>query len=351
MISAVNVAANRVVVQGEKDLSLLGRLKTGQVLQARVLKSLPDGDIQLLVNGRVITARTPLLLNPDTLVQLTVADSEKGLVLKLASFPDQPPTTSVPSFMRVLTDAVPFQDLFKLDIPRIRGLLNKLALKSGTPDHGILSTIVRQGGLRWEASLADLFTRSGGHVSKQDLEALLQQDLKGLLIRHAGLSGEGSASQAKVITDILHTIDNYQSFNQYASESGKFLLPFPVFGQESFSFGRLLIDLGDRDGAREGGPPKTLNVSLFLDMSALGPVRVDFSMYGKSLSGSFKLKDRETCQYITALIPGLKKRLMAKKFQVHDFFCQVAKIEEIGTVPLVETILNRGDDQVLNVVV
>ncbi len=86
-------------------------------------------------------------------------------------------------------------------------------------------------------------------------------------------------------------------------------------------------------------------------MSRLGPLRADFSILKKKMTGRFLLKDEDTCQYVKSMIPELKTRLANIDYQVHQIECTIAKKEDIQQNRFIETLVKARDNQVLNIVI
>lgn len=352
MISGIHISSGSFEVQKDHTRkNLMPALKNDQVIDARVLKQMPQGKVQLLINGHTLTAKTSLLLNTGEMISLKVQKENDSVILKLIAPEREMSAGQLSSLISLMSRDKIFNDLGGLPIKSLKTLLHDMALKSGKTDARILSKFLASGGLMWEKKLASVLQTSNFDTLKQELSALLKQDIKGTALYLLGSAGSGSLDAMTVLTEFSETIEKFQLLNHQTSESGRYLLPFPIFAGESFSFGQLLIDTGDSSDEDREDSKKVINVSLLLNMSQLGPVRADFSIYKNALSGRFKLKDQATCDHIESMVPELKNRLVRNNYQVHQIYCQVATPDEIDKRSLVETILTRNPTGLLNIVI
>jgi len=186
------------------------------------------------------------------------------------------------------------------------------------------------------------------------LNNLLTQDVKGNILQ-ALLSSDSQNSQTtasmKSAISFMETMENFQMLNHQSSDSGRFLLPFPIFSDTAFSFGQLLIDTGDKSNTQNKDGEKLIKLSFLLSMSRLGTLRADFSILKKEITGGFLLQDDETCEYVKSMIPELKQKLESIEYHAFNIECKTAKKEEIQPGTFIEALLNAGEDRVLNVVV
>jgi len=86
-------------------------------------------------------------------------------------------------------------------------------------------------------------------------------------------------------------------------------------------------------------------------MTQLGPLRADFSILKKEITGRFLLKDDETCDYVRSMVPELKTRLLDVEYNVRKIDCSTAKKEEIQESVFIESMVTARDDSVLNIVI
>lgn len=272
---------------------------------------------------------------------------------------------------QVKTDK-PFMD--KADI---KNLLMSVALKSGKTDVDFLPRLLQKSGILMESKLADMLkSPSSGSTEIYSNPAsdspkasasspltsspappapapssFIQEDIKGAVLNFIANSGF-EASESLSLNDIhsfqefVQNFENVQLLNSHLSESGKYIIPFPLFSGDQFSFGQLLIDLGQKDKDDENGSSKEnslLKVSLFLDMTNLGPVRADFSVLKNNITGGFQVSDQETADFFNSMLSELKERLQTHQFNVHKIECRMVEPEKLAEKSIINELLKSED--------
>ncbi len=349
MITGVTVSENRVVISDKGSAAseiLTGQLKLNQTVDAKVLAAFEGKNITLLINGKTLTARTALPFSAGDEISLKVVQDKDSLVLKLIAPLQEMNSSRISSLVSLLSGQMPFKGIEKLSLPAsLKTALMEFSLQSYKPDHNLVPKFLDAGGLLLEKKMAQ--------VLKDLPHDFFKQDFKGMLLRQIGLAGAGGEKQGGIMSDFIQTIENFQLLNHQSADSGKTIFPFPVFSNGTFSFGQLLIDTGqaDDDGKASKTSDRMTYVSFLLDMSRLGPLRADFSVYGKTMAGIFKLSSQEVCEYMEGLMPELKARLSKSGYQLLQVSCQVAADQEVHPSSLVESVLKRQDARVLNIVV
>lgn len=317
------------------------------------LKELPEKKSSVTNNSSITTKNIP----------------EKVLVKNLSEQlkPDKASTNSLKS--QVQTDK-PFMD--KADI---KNLLMSFALKSGKIDVDFLPRLLQKSGILMESKLADMlkspssasteiYSNPASDSPKASASSpltsspappapssFIQEDLKGAVLNFIANSGF-EASESLSLNDIhsfkefVQNLENVQLLNSHLSESGKYIIPFPLFSGDQFSFGQLLIDLGQKDKDDENGSSKEnslLKVSLFLDMTNLGPVRADFSVLKNNITGGFQVSDQETADFFNSMLSELKERLQTHQFNVHKIECRVVEPEKLAEKSIINELLKSED--------
>lgn len=353
MITGIHVSSSEMVIHKEdgKPRTLTG-FRKNQIIHARVLKLLPRGNAQLLVNGQKVVAKTALLMKPGEQVQLKVLSQKDDIILKLMGPVQKMTTRQISSLVGFFSKNESMPDPTGIKTANVKALLYDMALKSDEPDKTFLPKLIEKSGLVWEKKVAR--TLLGNTVSpdmKDKLEILLKQDIKGNILKELSGADPGKFEGLKTAAAFSETLENFQVLNHHSSDSGRFLLPFPIFSESAFSFGQLLIDTGDKTKKDTKDADKLIQLSFLLDMSRLGPLRADFSILKKKMTGRFLLKDEDTCQYVKSMIPELKTRLANIDYQVHQIECTIAKKEDIQQNRFIETLVKARDNQVLNIVI
>lgn len=358
MIKGIHISTSEMVVQKSDARSKLPNFIKGKILQAKVLDWSPKGTAQLLINGRTISAQTPMILKPGQDVELKVIQERDSVVLKLVSPAKKLSTPQISSLVSLFAKRGSIEEIAGKRTGPVRDLLYDMALKSGKSDRDFLPRLIEKSGLMWEKKVDTALQISKSQdVIKAGLDQLIKNDLKAGVIKQFSASAAGGAegprSQPSGITGaFLEALESFQLLNQNTSESGRFLLPFPVFSEGAFQFGQLLVDTGSHSSKNKGDKESRLiRISFLLNMTQLGPLRADFSVLKKNITGRFLLNDKPTCDYVEAMLPELANRLSAIEYNVGQVECLVAEKEEIQESSLVESLLKADDDQVLNIIV
>ncbi|NOX34982.1 MAG: hypothetical protein GXP56_14850 [Deltaproteobacteria bacterium] len=353
MISGIHISSSEVVInKDDAKKQSLPIFKKNQIIRAKVIKLLPDGNARLLVNGQKVLAKTGLLLKPGEDVQLRVIQEKDAVILKLISPVQKMTTRQISSLIGFFSKNESIPDITGAKIANIKDLLHGMALKSGKADKAFLPKLIKNSGMTWENKIAGiLLGNKSSSALEFSLDNLLKQDIKGSILKEMLAADPKQSEILKTASSFLTTIENFQLLNHQSSDSGRFLLPFPVFNDQAFSFGQLLIDTGDKNKSSNKDGDKLINISFLLDMSRLGPLRADFSILKKQISGRFLLKDDDTCKYVKSMIFELKTRLKNVGYQVHNVECKTAKKAETQQSSFIESLVTARDDQVLNIVI
>ncbi len=363
MITGVHISSSKMIIQNDDGKNdSLPKLKKNQVITAKVISQPAQGKVQLLINGKPVTAKTALLLTPGEEVQLKVVQEQDAVVLKMTGPVRKMTTSQMSSLIGFFSNRPDLPDMDDIKMTRVKDLIKEMSLKSDKPDHEFLPRLIEKSGITWEKKIARvLLNESSSADLKTRINLLMKQDVKGNLLNEllnkiplgsdvAGPDGNRS-SMPKTAALFLETMENFQSLNHHSSESGRYLLPFPVFSDAAFRFGQILIDIGKNLKSENTENDRMINISFLLDMTRLGSVRADFSIFKKEIYGRFRLADQDTCDYVGSLISELKTRLADKKYHVHHIECMVAEPEDIQPGSLIETLVKSKDDKVLNIVV
>ena len=197
---------------------------------------------------------------------------------------------------------------------QFRELINDLSLRLYSNfDPGLLRIMINKSGLNWERKLKEIFiSRSFG---EDDLEKLLEEDLKGLASRLLALKGDKGGPLKRFVS----TITNIQLLNQLTlAQDQRIFLPVPIQLPDGFfTLGQLLISLPTQEedsNTRKKSDKNDFRISFLLELSNLGPLRSDLIIRGKEISGKFLLAREETRVLIKNKIPSFINNLKEKGF-------------------------------------
>jgi len=383
MIPSLHIASLKIIGnnQEKSKLSDILNLKPGRIVDAKVLDVTAPNRVQLLVDGQKLTVSTQLPLTRGMDIPMKVVRFQDGIVLKPFTTPSSPamntgrPISSVPAILpdstalhgtekslqtasfQSFSPAKIFQGLGALSQarePLLNDILMGLSLKSDVRDDQFLHKIIENMGLSFEKKLANGFEdapdkKTVAHVIKQ----MAGQDLKAASLSLAGM--ESDPNKAIVLKHISDALDNFAQLNVKSGDSGqsqdgiRFLLPFPVWREDGFDFGQLMVDMGKT--GKTNTKKKILSISFLLNMTALGPLRADFSILDKTITGRFLLEKQEICDYLTPKVSQLRQRLSGIGYQAGNIDCRVARPEQIAPTSLMLSMKTPDDMQGLDIVV
>ncbi len=138
------------------------------------------------------------------------------------------------------------------------------------PEHTLLNQLLAPLAAReppdahWLAQLSTLlglnFEKKLAHQTGR-----LQDNLKGVLLRHAGHTPDRHSHAA----ELLQVLEAHQLFQAKLALSGLYYLPLPLADS---GWGYILFDLPQRGERQDDKEPRTTTIRVCLSLSALGPV-------------------------------------------------------------------------------
>ena len=192
--------------------------------------------------------------------------------------------------------------------------------------------------------------KAGEQTSAPAPAKVIQEDVKGLALKLLGELKGDKSDPSGVLKEFSENMEKMQIINHHTSETGRYVIPFPIFDESGFRFGQFLFDRGDpsRDQADSGS--RLIKASVFLDMSRLGAVRADLAFLNKDVSGTIEVSDEEIRHYIVSRLPELEVRLKIHGFNLSRMTCRVRSRQELEQASLFNEVLNQGEG-VLNIVI
>jgi hypothetical protein len=225
---------------------------------------------------------------------------------------------------------------------RIWALLGRISPHPDDVCHPeFLRSFIDGSGMIWEHKLRSLLL--SGVQSRSQAEALMGQDLKALALSSLADVGATKLLSADGAGRFLDALEQLQLLNLSGlEEKGKLLFIVPMQSDEGFSFAQLLIDLGRKEGdeASRNEKDKVLRLSLFLDMSRLGPVRVDASIFKKVIRIGFLVCNEESQALVDRSADHLKEYLERHGFSVQQVTCQLEEQNSLADTSLVESLID-----------
>jgi hypothetical protein len=350
-LSHIFLSTSRVTLDRSPGAGKLTDLKTGQVLQARVIEVVSPQRAMLQIRGQQVSAQTHMPLKAGETISLKVVENGALQVLRLVSPSGQGGSSLLQEAAKIFSGADPFNALIRLleqpglsassasgDLMRLKTLVAAMALRSETPEPQLLKDIVRSSGLVWEQKMAMAVAR-GETADGQTVQRLAESDLKALALSALNALPEHDTRLKPFLQKFSDGLEILQRLNQHLlGTSGRFFLPLPVLFPETLKFGQMLIDLGQkrRSVASQAG---VVRVSFLLEMTQLGNLRADFSILDQSVTGAFGVSDSKTASFIRQHLEQLSLGLQRLGFQVMDVSVQVLAPETLAGTALMDPVL------------
>lgn len=357
MIFGVRVSSSEVIFQKEPGFALPD-LKEGQLVKAKVLGLLGQDKANLLVAGQKVVAKIHMPLMPGETILLQFTRAKDILSFKLVDSPSSSRQTfSLVRFVSQVNDVLP--EFGKLKDPDINKIFHTLSLKSGKRDDSFLPRLLDNLGITLEKKLGKALVLAEKGNTTMPLAQLVRQDLKAAVLNRLSLDTSDGRADSKNMGAMSTLLDGFGQLNSQTSESGRFILPFPVMNGEQFNFGQLYVNTGKKGEGTGKDEDRVIQLAFLLNMTALGSVRADFSVLKKSITGRFLVENQETCDHIQALVPELSSRLLKIDYQALNIDCKVAEPKALSQDALIKSMLDpeklqeqgRGLNQGLDLIV
>ncbi len=344
--------------------NVLAGLKAGQTLTARVMADSSPREAVLLILGQKVPVKTFTPLKSGETITVQVVLKGKETVLKMVPPQGEPPRpitkgTPLPTRQepyRLLLDLLNSTDHPKettepsrLHTDRLKSLLSRIALQSGKPDKEFLVRLIRSGGITWEHKLRKQILSDhppGAHRVKE----MMTGDVKALALEHLRTTGNERRDATHPTRVFVDQIEEFQLFNKQAlEETGKFFFPFPIAAEGQWRFGQLLIHLNSRDETKKKGGDGPVRVAFLLDLTRLGHLAADFSIFDRMVNGYFEVADETVRGLIEEGIPDLRARFAALGFTAAHMDCRLSGDSDPGETSFLNRVV--AEDGLLNLVI
>jgi hypothetical protein len=202
-----------------------------------------------------------------------------------------------------------------------------------------LRGFIAKSGLGWEAKLRKVALN--GSMKEWDFKRLLAGDLKGMVSRWLALQDK----EEVLLKRLVSVIKNTQLLNLTGPDQDrKIFLPIPILlPQGIFTMAQLLIHI-PRRGGRSSSEKKQrdlFRISFLLELSRIGPIRVDLTIKGKAIIGQFVLATAEGKSILERNLPLFISSMEEKGFSVDQMTCKLKRTEKV-TQPLINEIIQEG---------
>jgi hypothetical protein len=316
--------------------SSIPRLQRHEILAAKVLRSLPGGATLLSIKGKQVPVKTHLRLQAGQSVTLRVKSLSPATILQLVA--ETGPHVKA-GRMATLLNALA-ENTWKLTLeailqsrsgkPALRNILALLQDNSQglfrNPGSDLLSLLISKAGFSLESKLKKAVLAPSR--SESQLEVIIQNDLKALLIKAIGQETQPQ----KQLKQLLSVIENVQLLNQEGlQKGGRIFVPIPIqFEDGFFTMGQLLIGRDQSEQQAQGSHAAAepiYTARLQLTLSRLGTVRAEIKLCAKRLSLSFLVTNPTSKALIERQLKPFVQTLTDKGFEFNLAACTIADPE------------------------
>ena len=363
----VLLPSSRLILHGKSGQGKILPFTKDEVVQGRVIRLIPPNHALLLFGEEQVTARTSVPLREGRIAFFKVEQVSPQCVLRLV----QPRISDLDGVDGLLTRNAlcesPYKGLIKILAPFMRsvkgsavskvpdmlvrwwGLLSRISFPS---EHGVhygqfLKSFIDGSGMTWEHKLRTFLLSE--FQSANNLNDLIGHDLKGLALKSLADGAANKFVSAEAISRFVDSLEQLQLLNVSRLEGQRQLFfTIPLQFQDQFGFGELLIRLPqkgeDQEADREGD--KVLRVSLLLQMSCLGPVRADVSVFQKAIRVGFLVCEEEIQSLFNNYAGLLKHQLERHGFHLKEVTCRLQEANVLTQTSLVEDLLDSEEHQI-----
>jgi len=363
-IDLLSIASTHLGSTKRGKYPTLPPLNRGEVVEAKVVSALSPDRAILLVKGRQLLARTPVPLKADSVILLNVEQVVPECVLRLLQGRLGQPD-GLASLIRVSDlQRNAYQCLIDLIAPlttssrvhskqrlpeilrHMANVVRRMSLSSERlPDRHFLGSVLDSSGVLWENKLKSLLLN--GIRDKNQVQALVRQDLKGLALGAMEDSSVVRLVSSEGLGRFVDALEQFQLANLVGlEEKGKFLLMIPMQWADVFRFAQILIDLPAKNDEKRGEQEEPLTVSLFLEMSHLGPIRIESSVHETSIRICFLVCSEQVQVLLNSFVDELKNQLERHGFSVQQITCRVEERGVLEKTSFVDALVDFEEHRV-----
>ncbi len=360
-IDHILIPSSTLDLHTKKDSALKLPVRKNELVEGRVIKSIPPHHALLEIKGKQVIAQIKVSLRQGDIASFKVQEVNPQYILKLIEVTGgQKPAVGgllrgggFSGFpYRFLLDMLePLMTTGKksaqVNLPEIVGkvwaLLQEMSLgpdKVQNPD--FLQSFIRNSGMLLEHKLKSAFL--AGMEARNQVKALIGQDLKALILGALSDPKSMELFSADSTKQFLEGLEQLQLLNLSAMEDkGKCLFIIPMYWGNKFKFAQLLIDLGKKSGDQASGSDRVFRLSLLLDMSNLGPVRADVSILKKIIKIDFVVCDEKAKRLFDDSEDYLKNGVEKHGFSIRQITCTLEEYNTLAETSLIDDIIDPGE--------
>jgi hypothetical protein len=362
-ISKIFLSSSKLsIVKDNQALHSLPPLQKGQLVHAKVVKTLSGRQSQLVILGKTLLAQTHTPLKTGETILLRVVQSTPTPEFKIEQS-GSPPIKLLYDAVKSLGRTGPFKQIESLirqnmapdtfgssatsskAINHFVRLIQSTALQSEQTNPGLLHRFIENSGLKWENKLRSFFSNPES-VLFEKAQDLINHDMKAL-----ALIPDPEHITHQSLQSFSQDIENLQLLNQNLfEESGRLIFHLPILFDGTLTFGQIFIDLNHAQDSKPHGE-RTLRVSFLLEMTRLGEFLADFSILNNQINGSFGVANHEIQMMIQENLPELETKLKSHGFIVYPITCRLLSPETIAGTSLIEKSTTGTEQGMVNILI
>jgi len=348
-------SASKISLRPEGSVKNRLKFSKNEVVEGKVLESLPSGKVSLLIKGRRITANSGMPISQGKVLLLKVEEILPVPSLKLLGIKFQASKAiNIPTILsaikenlwKAISENRNLSELPKGAVTKFKELMDDVSMRSffESKPEAYLKKMIDKSGLSWEAKLRKALIHNT--VSGNNTNKIIEGDLKGLASKWLTLNKE----KGVILKRFVSTIQNVQLLNQTGLEQDrKIFLPIPIqWPGGSFAVGQLLMHLpekGEDESQSKERKKDVFRVSFLLELSHLGPLRADLTIKDKEIEGRFLLTKEETRRLVEKNIPIFIDSMKERGFSIGHMACHLKDAETVKE-PLIKEIIHEEGSSV-----
>jgi len=363
-IDHILIPSSKVDLHTKKDSALRLPVRKNELVEGRVVKSIPPHHALLEIKGKQVVAQIKVSLRQGDIASFKVQEVNPQYILKLVEVTGgQKPV--VGGLLRGGGfSGFPYRFLLDILEPlmthggktapgnltdivvKVWALLQEMSLgPDKVQNPRFLHSFILNSGMLLEHKLKSAFLSGMG--DRNQIKALIGQDLKALVLGALSDPKSMELFSAESTKHFLDSLEQLQFLNLSAMEDkGKCLFIIPMYWGNKFKFAQLLIDLGDKSGSQANGGDRVFRLSLLLDMSSLGPVRADVSILRKVIKIDFVVCNEEVQRLFDNSEDYLRNGVEKHGFSVQQITCVLEEYNILAETSLIDDIIDPGEHHI-----
>ena len=353
------------LLKGERTSGISGTSKNlpftkGEIVKGQVLGHEVSKLTKLRINGKEVSAQTSVKLQKGQIAFFKVEQLSPHCVLKILHNTSPNTTAGHHSLIKQHPYKLLTENLSMLmqsgkntsleastSMNQLFETLSQMAIKPNDSFNSLLiMSLVYRSGLLWENKLKSMLRQ--GVPDRKKLMKIIEQDMKGLTLKLLKDSIDPEIRQK--LMQSLSQLEQLQFLNKSGLEDNdRLLFMFPMLFDNDFTFGQMLFDFSGKKKAESTFESGVLKVSLFLQMSKIGPIRIDSIIFKRTIKVNFWVSEEYVENLINKNSYLLKEQLKRHGFYLQGIVCHVQEKNELDQTSFVEELVK--DEHSFNLVV